>query len=42
MHNDMLLEKQVFALNEYFINSFKGRFSVARTIPSGANNSTVC
>jgi hypothetical protein len=42
MHNDMLLEKQVFSLNESFINLFKGMSSIAKTIPSKAKNSTMC
>jgi hypothetical protein len=42
MHNDTLLEKQVFALNESFINFFKGASSVVGAIPLGANSSTMC
>jgi hypothetical protein len=42
MHNDILLEKQVFALNESFINLFKGMSSIAKAIPSEAKNSTMC
>lgn len=42
MNNDMLLEKQVFALNESFINLFKGMSSNAKAIPSEAKNSTMC
>jgi len=42
MHNDTLLKKQVFTFNESFINFFKGTSSVAGTIPSGINSSTMC
>jgi hypothetical protein len=42
MHNDMLLEKQVFALNESFINLFKGMSSNAKAIPSKAKIFTMC
>jgi hypothetical protein len=42
MHDDTLLEKQVFALNESFINFFKGTFSIDGTIPSRVNSSTMC
>jgi hypothetical protein len=42
MHDDTLLEKQVFALNESFINFFKGTSFVDGTIPLGVNSSTMC
>jgi hypothetical protein len=42
MHDDTLLEKQMFALNESFINFFKGISSVDGTIPLRVNNSTMC
>jgi len=34
MHDDTLLEKQAFALNESLINYFKGTSFVDETIPS--------
>lgn len=42
MHDDTLLEKQVFALNESFINFFKGISFVDGTISSRVSSSTVC
>ncbi len=42
MHNDTLLEKQVSALNESFIDFFKGTSSNVGAIPPGANSSTMC
>jgi len=42
MHNDTLLEKQVSALNESFIDFFKGTSFNVGAIPPGANSSTMC
>jgi hypothetical protein len=42
MHDDTLLEKQVFTLNESFINFFKGTSFVDGTIPIGVSSSTMC
>jgi hypothetical protein len=42
MHNDTLLEKKMFALNESFINFFKGTSSIAGAVPLGVNSSTMC
>jgi len=43
MINDDTLEKQVYALNEYFINFFKGASLGVGAIPFGADNSNhVC
>jgi hypothetical protein len=42
MHNDMMLKKQVNALNESFINFFGGSLSIVRASPLGASNSTTC
>jgi len=42
MHDDTLLKKQVFALNESFINFFKGISFVDGTIPPRVSNSIVC
>jgi hypothetical protein len=42
MHNDTLLENQVFALNESFINFFKRTSSVVGVAPSRASSATMC
>lgn len=42
MHNDTMLEKDVNAFNESFINFFKGSSSVVGISPLKAITSTMC